>query len=56
MIDRSMIEIKCPKCGSTNYDCYDTDFDMSQGLHWDLCYCEDCGDGFKIKYVAVEIE
>ena len=56
MIERSMIEIKCPKCGSTNYDCYDTDFDMSQGIHWDLCYCEDCDAGFNIKYVAVEIE
>ena len=50
-----MIEIKCPKCGSKNFDCYDTDFDM-KGTCWDFCHCEDCDADFDIKYVAVEIE
>lgn len=51
-----MIEIKCPKCGSKNFYCHDADFDMQKGIHWDLCYCEDCGVDFNIKYMAVEIE
>lgn len=51
-----MIEFKCPKCGSKNFDCYDTDFNMQEGTHWDVCYCGDCGMNFKIKYIAVEIE
>ncbi len=51
-----MIEIKCPKCGSKNFDCYDTDFDLYGGICWDFCCCEDCGTDFDIKYTAVEIE
>ena len=56
MIDRSMIEIKCPKCGSEDICCYETDFDMSKGINWDFCDCRDCHTYFDIKYVAVEIE
>lgn len=51
-----MIEIKCPKCGSKEFDCYDTDFNLQEGIHWDLCYCEDCGANFNIRYMAVDIE
>ena len=50
-----MIEIKCPKCGSKNFNCYDTDFDR-EGTCWDFCHCEDCDADFDIKYVAVDIE
>ena len=50
-----MIEIKCPECGSKDFYCYDTDFDMQKGIHWDLCYCENCRIDFDIKYVAIEI-
>lgn len=57
MIDRSMIQIKCPKCGEKNYiDCYDTDFSFDDGIHWDLCHCGECGADFSVKYVAVDIE
>lgn len=51
-----MIEIKCPNCGSEDYDCYDTNCCMEMGVHWDKCYCEECGAQFDIKYIAVEIE
>lgn len=51
-----MLEFKCPKCSNKDFDCYDIDFDMSAGLHWDLCSCNDCDALFKIKYIAVEIE
>lgn len=51
-----MIEIKCPKCGSKNFDCYDTDFILLDGICWDFCYCEECGANFNIRYMAVEIE
>lgn len=50
-----MIEIKCPKCGSEYFDCHDTEFNDSEGVAWALCYCEDCGTEFDIKYKAVEI-
>lgn len=56
MIDRSMIEIKCPNCGSEDIECYDNDFDMSKGINWDFCCCRNCKDYFNIKYVAVEIK
>ena len=55
-MEKSLIEIKCPKCGSKDFDVYDVDFNIAQGIHWDLCYCDDCGAEFKIKYIAVEIE
>ncbi len=51
-----MTKIKCPKCGSTSFDCYDSDFNMREGIHWDFCYCEDCDVQFTVKYVAVDIE
>lgn len=51
-----MIEIKCHKCGSENFDCYDVSFDADYGAVRALCYCEDCGAQFDIKYVATEIE
>ena len=56
MIDRSMIEMKCPKCGSEDIDCYETAFDIPRGLHWDFYCCENCKAYFDVKYVAVEIE
>lgn len=51
-----MIKIECPKCNSENFDCYDTDFNIQKGIHWDLCYCEECGANFNIRYMAVDIE
>ena len=51
-----MIKIECPKCNSKNINCCDTDFDLYNGIHWDLCYCEDCDASFSIKYIAVDIE
>ena len=53
-----MIDIKCPKCGSYDFDCYDMSFNADYEMNWALCYCEneDCGAQFSIKYVATEIE
>lgn len=56
IIERSMIEMKCPKCRSEDIDCYDTEFDIPKGLHWDFYYCRNCDTHFDVKYVAVEIE
>jgi hypothetical protein len=50
-----MLELKCPLCGSNQFDCVDTDYD-GRGTHWDICNCDRCGHTFKIKYVAVSIE
>lgn len=51
-----MFKIECPKCGSDNFNCYDTDFDIRKGIHWDLCDCMDCGASFNIRYRAEDIE
>ena len=51
-----MLEFKCPKCGSEDFDCFDIDFDMSAGIHWDICSCNECEELFKIKYSVVAIE
>lgn len=50
-----MLELKCPLCGSDQFDYFDTD-DDGRGTHWDICNCDSCGRIFKIKYVAVSIE
>lgn len=51
-----MIDIKCPKCGSYEFDCYDVSFNADCNTSWNRCYCEECGTNFSIKYVAVEVE
>ena len=51
-----MMEIKCPKCGSTSFDCYDTECNMDSTILWHKCCCEECGADFKIHYIAVEVE
>lgn len=51
-----MIKIECPKCGSDNFNCYDTDFNSNKGIHWDLCDCEDCGASFNVRYRVEDIE
>jgi hypothetical protein len=56
IIDRSMIEMKCPKCSSEDIECYETDFNIPNGLHWDFYSCRDCDAHFDVKYAAVEIE
>lgn len=51
-----MIDIKCPKCGSYDFDCYDISFNANYEMNWALCYCEDCGTQFNVKYVFDDIE
>lgn len=48
------IEIKCPNCGSENYECYD-EYSMDS-VHLEHCVCYDCDTQFDIKYIAVEIK
>ena len=50
----NITKIRCPKCGSENYDRYDTE-NYGNGVHFDYCYCEECDAQFDVKYVAVEI-
>lgn len=47
--------IECPKCGSTTYDCTDTENSPIFGTYWEYCYCEDCGANFTVEYKVVEI-
>ena len=51
----NITEIRCPKCGSDSYDCYNTENNGS-GVHWDYCYCEDCDAQFDVKDIATEIK
>jgi hypothetical protein len=48
-------KIKCPNCGSEDYECYDTT-NNGNGVCWEYCCCEDCDTQFDVKYVAVEIK
>ena len=52
-----MLEIKCPECGSTEFECYDSEtYYGNGGEHMDHCYCEECDAQFKILYKATSIE
>jgi hypothetical protein len=51
-----MIEIKCPRCGSYDFDCYDIAFGANYELTYAKCYCDDCDCQFDIRYEAVDIE
>ena len=51
-----MIEVKCPKCGSTSFDCCDIDSNTEQTIYWNKCYCDDCDAVFSVTYIATEIE
>lgn len=51
-----MINLKCPKCGSEDFDCFDMDSTLDGNTKWDICSCDECGALFEIKYVAVAIE
>ena len=48
------IEIKCPKCGSKKFECYD-EYSMD-GVHLEHCVCYDCEAQFDVKYMAIEIK
>ena len=50
------MEIKCPKCGSTSFDSYDSDCSIDNTFLWYECYCDNCGAEFKVHYIAVEVE
>lgn len=47
--------IECPECGSGYFDVHDTETNYHDGIHWDYCYCEECGANFYVEYKAVEI-
>lgn len=48
------IEIKCPECGSEEFECYDS-YSMD-GVYLEHCVCYDCDELFDVKYIAVEIK
>ena len=47
--------IKCPKCGSEDFEIFDTDFDMNNEIT-QLCICEKCDVQFCIVYTFDRIE
>ena len=51
-----MIEIKCPICGSYDFDCYDIGFNAGYEIIYAKCYCDECDAQFDIKYEVVDIE
>ena len=48
------MEIKCPYCGSEEYECYDRVGDGTMAPE-DLCVCEKCDKQFSILYTASRI-
>ena len=49
------MEIKCPYCGSEEYECFDTCGIDEEALQ-KLCVCLDCDKQFSITYVIDRIE
>ena len=52
---KKKMTIKCPFCGSENYECYDR---VGDGTFEpvDLCVCENCDKQFQIVYTVSRIE
>lgn len=53
-LEVKQMEIKCPYCGSEEYECYDRCGDGTM-RPIDLCVCEECEKQFSIIFEAVEI-
>ena len=51
-----MSKVKCPKCGSEEFDCYDLDSYYEDGTHEENCVCYECDCQFTVKYKMVEIK
>lgn len=49
------MELKCPYCGSAEYECYDRVGDGTMTPE-DLCVCEKCDKQFSILYTAYRIK
>ena len=49
------MEIKCPYCGSKDYECYDRVGDGTMTPE-DLCVCEECDGQFSILYAVDRIK
>ena len=45
------MKIKCPYCGSEEYEVYDTCGGNGESIH-ELCDCLDCEKQFSVLYVA----
>lgn len=45
------MEIKCPYCGSEEYECYDTCGGSGENIQ-ELCACLDCDKQFSVIYVV----
>lgn len=55
-MNKNTVKIKCTKCGSKKFDCYDTTFDDRNGICFAYCVCEKCDTQFKVKYEIVSVE
>jgi sarcosine oxidase delta subunit len=51
MIGGDTMEIKCPYCGSVEYECFDRVGDGTMTPK-DLCVCENCDKQFSIIYAV----
>ena len=49
------MEIKCPYCGSVEYECFDRVGDGTM-IPKDLCVCENCDKLFSILYTVHCVE
>ncbi len=51
-----MSKVKCPKCGSEEFDCYDMNSYYEDGTYEENCVCYECDAQFTVKYKMVSIE
>ena len=49
------MEIKCPYCGSTEYDVFDTEGGRGNAIN-ELCVCYNCDKVFRVIYAPDCIE
>lgn len=49
-------EIKCPHCGSKNYQVVDDNFDFHDKIYTEICVCEECSNTFYVNYKLFNID
>ena len=49
------MQIKCPRCGSVEYECYDEIGGDGQDI-LELCVCMECDCDFHVHYRCYDIE
>lgn len=55
MFIKSVESVKCPECGSKEFDIFDVEYTHDYRCCYPHCNCEKCGEEFIIEYVVADI-